>query len=154
MEKKMDDLISKYNSFEEEDEVPLPELLLPLKVEAKYSADEMKIIQDGYFASCMEEKWNITYEEGRLLFRRSWSGICEYLVEFSEKEGGFYISSAEVNNNPDEYVPMGDGFEEASILFLIDALLLGKEVELRSEFPDGVDGLTLWSCFGRTLGQA
>lgn len=140
--------------FKERVVPPLPELRLPIKVEAKYSADEMQKIRDGYHASCMEEKWNITYEENKLLFRRSWTDICVFVVEFVEKDGDFYFLSAEVNNNPDECEPMGGGFEEACILFLIDALLLGKDVELRSELPDSVDGLTLWSVFGNAIGQA
>lgn len=133
---------------------PLPELRLPIKVEAKYSADEMQKIRGGYYASCMEEKWNITYEEGKLLFRRSWTDFCIFIVEFVEKDGDFYILSAEVNNNPDEYGPMGGGFEEACILFLIDNLLLKKDVELCSELPDSAEGITLWSYFGNAIGHA
>jgi len=76
----------------------------------------------------MEEKWFIYFEDNALNFHRSWTGLKVYQVDFEITEDKAKTINAFVNNEPEEYIPGSDDHEARMISYLIDRLLLGKEV--------------------------
>jgi len=83
----------------------------------------------------MEDKWFIFFEEPWLYLHRSWSGACIYAARFAPMGGGVTAAEAWVNRKRSEYKGTDNGYDTALLRFLIEALLLGKEV--RFPVPTG-----------------
>lgn len=91
------------------------------------TAEQFENISLGLIPEEMEDKW-FAYVEGHTLFlHRSWTGTCIFRIEFRPALDGYIISSAEVNNAPEQYRPRHDDQE----ISLIDRLIeyLGSERE-------------------------
>jgi hypothetical protein len=76
----------------------------------------------------MEDKWFVFYEAPWLYFHRRWTGICIYAVRLREEGGGSIVEEAWVNRAPEQYRETDDAHDHALLSFLVDALLLGRDV--------------------------
>ena len=95
----------------------------------------------------MEDKWFIYFENDKLYFHRSWTGSCIYILEIERSEGKIYISNATVNADPNEYKAGSEEKEKSILDYLIDRLLLTKQVPP----SNGFNPIELWSLFGRAI---
>lgn len=106
--------------------LPLPEKRAGVPIGRAFPPDEMARIRMGVVPEAMEDRWLVFFEEGRLHFHRSWTGVCVYVVRFEERPGGAEVVSAEVNRDPSRCGGADAARDRALILYLIDALLLGR----------------------------
>lgn len=126
---------------------PFPKDYTTLAYQKNYSLEEYDKLQYGYVPEQMEDKWFIFFEDNKLYFHRSWTGICIYIVEFLISEDLVEVSNTKVNRSKGEYTDEEIDSKDIEILtHLIDHLLLNKEVELPFENP-----LEKWSAFGRDM---
>lgn len=100
-----------------------------VEIEKSYTPAEFKKISHGFRPESMDDHWTIFLEDDWLYFHRSWTWICIYKVHFTKKGDKYAISEAYVNSEP---VPgyrekTTYEYDKALILWLIDALLLGKK---------------------------
>jgi len=99
--------------------------------EASYGSIDSQLIQRGYSASEMEQKWNIDVflneEGGSVVFRRSWTGFTVYEWPFVHLNGGIEFKHAWLNAEPDQY-QFGTPWEESErLLEVAEGLLLGRQ---------------------------
>lgn len=143
---------------------PPPSQRAPLAFERRFDAAETARLHAGLVPRQMEDKWSMKVQDGWLLLRRSWTGICIYGVrlepdapgssgEASEKasdktpdkasdkgsrEGATRAAEAWVNRSPDEYTVTDDAYDLKMLAYLIDHLLLGKDAEF--PYPSSIGG--------------
>jgi hypothetical protein len=107
---------------------PFPELIKDLAFEREYSQPEMEQIKLGLIPKEMEDKWFIYYENDTLSFYRSWTGHQIYRVTFSQTDTKNRVTHATVNRDPSQYNQQDDAYDIKLLNFLIDRLLLNKNV--------------------------
>jgi hypothetical protein len=91
------------------------------------TAEQFENISCGLIPEEMEDKW-FAYVEGHTLFlHRSWTGTCIFRVELRPVLGGYIVSSAEVNNDPEQHRPRHVDKEISLVNRLIE--YLGSERE-------------------------
>ena len=134
---------------------------LPIKrttiaLDRAYSPDDMERIRYGIVLQHMEDKWFIFGEDNTLYFHRSWTGVCVYVVRFSEETDGCRMVEADVNRDPEQYSETSDERDAEMIYYLVDLLLLNKEATYPSDEPSPeLRAAKNWSDVGRSmLGQA
>jgi hypothetical protein len=92
---------------------------------------EFEQIRLGLVPRQMEDKWFIFHEVDRLYLHRSWSGHEIYHLRFTlADDGGAWVAEPWVNRDPDQYKCIDDAEDVALLGYLIDRLLLGREVRL------------------------
>jgi len=74
----------------------------------------------------MEDKWFIYWHKSRVLFHRSWTGFCIYVVYFSAYGDAYRMTAAEVNRDPEQYGQSCDEQDAEMISYLVDLLLLRR----------------------------
>ena len=84
----------------------------------------------GYKPKQMEDKWFAFVENDKLFFHRSWSGFCIYETEICKIEKGYLLSRTLVNRKVEEYKETNIEKDKELLHFLIDVILLGKNVSL------------------------
>lgn len=131
---------------------PLPRKRTTISLDRMFSKKDMARIRRGVVPRQMEDKWFIYWEGDSLYFHRSWTGFCFYIVRFTEEVAGWRMIEAMVNRNPKQYRETSDEIDRKRIPFLVDVLLLHRNVE----FPDdgSLDGdriISAWSLVGRAL---
>ena len=110
----------------------------------------MKAIRQGLIPEQMEDKWFIYWKDEQLFLHRSWTGHCIYVARFREESGGATLTEAEMNRDPDQYNSQEDSDEKATLLRLIDVLLLRKPASRRPEGkPEEV--VLDWGSMGRAI---
>ncbi len=133
------------------DTKPLPDAHTSINVHRDFSFGEMARIEAGLLPEAMEDKWFIYFEGNHLYFHRSWSGVCVYIGHFVENDGVYTMTSIDANRDADEYSGIDDGYDVKMVFFLIDLLLLGKDVE----FPDQRASVAeTWAVAGRAYVNA
>ena len=114
---------------------PIAAQTATLTFDRRFSAAEMARLREGLLPEEMEDKWFIVWEDERLRFHRSWTGICVYVARFAEDphkaDGGLTLVEALVNRDSQQYGCKNDVYDGKLLLYLIDALLLGR----RAVFP-------------------
>jgi hypothetical protein len=127
---------------------PLPAARARLKLTRSFSPEEHRRLALGLVPKGMEDKWLIFLEDGWLYFHRSWTGKCVYTVrlraEGAEGEGSA-IEEAWVNRDPEEYKRTDDAYDARLLGFLMDRLLLDRDVPfpLPAEAPEEDASLAL-----------
>ena len=98
-----------------------------IDIHAEYSETEFEKMSEGFIPSVMEEKWFIYMEDDTLWFHRSWTGLCIYEVKFIKAGDKHIIKEAWVDGlkNLDD-IKIREYWSKI-VLFLIDAVLLGKK---------------------------
>ncbi len=107
---------------------PMPEQPHRLKIERGYTTDEMELIRRGVVPQDIQQHWFMFFEQECLFCHRIWTGYCIYAVQFAQQGDGWVIRKAEVNRNPEQYQETNDAYDAEMLLFLIDRLLLRKDV--------------------------
>ena len=130
---------------------PMPKSSTKVKLNKMYTKEEIEKIMWGYIPEQMEDKWFIYWENDRLFFHRSWTGVCVYIVNFKKnKAGDYFAKDATVNRNPQQYKIEDDEYDRQMLFFLIDVLLLNKRGEFPSRYSNSIKkALELWAIIGR-----
>jgi len=105
---------------------PMPAQHARLAVNRVYPAEELAQIRLGRIPQTMEDRWVIVYEAGRLSLHRSWTGFCIYRARFTPQAGGYALTDATVNRDPEQYTGQDAADDARRLLQLIDALLLQR----------------------------
>jgi len=126
---------------------PLPEKRAKLAYSRTFDAAEHARIVRGLVPEQMEDKWFVFWEEPWLWFHRSWTGIAIYGVRLE----GTTVKEAWVNRAPEEYAATDDAHDAAILAFLVDRLLLGRDVPfpVRASFPEAKRDLLVHVVVGR-----
>ncbi|MCE7992939.1 MAG: hypothetical protein HEP71_13200 [Roseivirga sp.] len=89
----------------------------------------------GLIPSQMEDKWFIYVENETIYFHRSWVGSCIYQVTIEKQSDRIILTRTVVNRNRDQY-KFKDNAEDQRVLgYLIDRLLVGKNVPFPTNDP-------------------
>ncbi|XOV66978.1 MAG: hypothetical protein ACFHU9_15230 [Fluviicola sp.] len=68
--------------------------LVNIPFEKNYPPNEAKIIQNGFLAPIMDDKWDIIYNNDALSFYRSWTGIGVFQLQFEENNDSLRVIGA------------------------------------------------------------
>ena len=115
----------------------LPEQRVRLPWSRAFDAAEHARVASGLVPEQMEDKWFVFYEAPWLWLHRSWTGIAIYGVKLREEDGGSVVEEAWANRAPEQYRETDDAADARMLAFLVDRLLLGKDVSfpVREGFP-------------------
>jgi ADP-ribosyl-[dinitrogen reductase] hydrolase len=114
----------------------MPDKVGILDFQKVYSSEEFDRIKLGLIPKEMEDKWFIYYENHSLNIHRSWTGYHIYQITIQSQEDNTYkVIQTLVNRNKDQYSQQNDEYDVLLIDYLIDRLLLGKNVR----FPTPTD---------------
>jgi hypothetical protein len=97
----------------------------------------------------MEDKWFIYWQNDWLSFHRSWTGVCQYQVRVERNGAQYRVAEAWANRDPEQSLVTDESqdadrdFERALLLFLIDRLLLGRDVPFPGPSADENDNAAL-----------
>lgn len=80
--------------------IPMPEKNTQFKIKRKFSEEEINRLKRGHCPTEMEDKWFYYYEDGKIYFYRSWSGICVYIVDLKKRFGKYLVT---VNRDENQY---------------------------------------------------
>jgi hypothetical protein len=131
---------------------PLPQTRTLIKLDRAFSNAEISHLRCGFLPVEMEDKWFIYWQDDTLFFHRSWTGFCVYVAHFHCIEGEWRLVGAEVNGDPEQYHLSSDHQETKMINYLIDLLLLRREVSFPSEGCSPEDSaIKAWSSVGRAM---
>lgn len=117
--------------------LPFPEQFDELTMERAFSAEEAERLRLGLVPRQMEDKWFIYYQDDVLHFHRSWTGHEIYQVGLETTENGCRISGIKVNRDKTQYGGNDNSFDLQLLNFLIDRLLLSKDVSFPT--PPGIE---------------
>lgn len=107
---------------------PLPDRCARLDFQRNFSETEYARLTQGLIPQQMEDKWFIFFEDNTLYFHRSWTGICIYVLRLEPSAGGWRVIEVLVNRDPDQYTETNEAYDIALLNYLIDRLLLGKDL--------------------------
>lgn len=130
---------------------PMPKRAGFFSLDQTYSPFDSWMIARGFVPTVMEEKWFIYLEAGRLLFRRSWTGILIYDVEAAWRGDILYLGQVRVNRDPEQYGETDDNYDRSLLSYLILAILLSEP----AQFPNKADlsaeqsAIQAWSVAGK-----
>ncbi|MDY7080266.1 MAG: hypothetical protein SXV54_25570 [Chloroflexota bacterium] len=99
-----------------------------LELDRTFSAEEYQRISMGLTPEQMEDKWFIYLKDNWLHLHRSWTGVCIYQLRLEPIGNDHRIAEAWGNRDPDQYRGADDEYDALLLAFLIDRLLLGKNV--------------------------
>ncbi|MCP4371370.1 MAG: hypothetical protein GY797_25120 [Deltaproteobacteria bacterium] len=117
------------------DNRPMPDLKESLQINHTFSSEKFRRIKAGFIPKVMEDKWFIYYQDGWLYFHRGWTGICIYQLRIKRFGRLYKIVETWVNRDPDQNEQIDSEYDIELLKFLIDRLLLGKNVPF--PFPPG-----------------
>ena len=128
---------------------PLPKQHARLTAIWTYTRGEFERMKQGLIPEVMEEKWFVYYDSGWLHFHRSWTGFCIYQVQFQERDSDYTVEQILVSRDVDQYRESSDAYDLKLLQYLIDYLLLDKEVEFPQ--PAEIQGRVLSALFQHHL---
>jgi len=115
------------------------------------SVAEFARVRYGLFPEQMEDKWFVFFEDGRLRFHRSWTGMKIYEVKIVKDDANYFVIGIWVERNPELYNNTDYTSEINTFTYLLFRGLLGKNIEPPIN-PDDKNGvLGAWSNFGRMI---
>lgn len=130
---------------------PMPPRRSSFVLDQTYNAFDSWMIARGFVPTVMEEKWFVYMEAGRLLFRRSWTGILVYDVEAQWRGDQLYLGQVQVNRDPEQYCETDDSYDSKLLLYLISAVLLGEYAPFPTQGTPAAEDVSLqaWSAAGK-----
>jgi len=132
--------------------IPLSSMLNKIQLIKTYSVEESNRIRKGLIPGEMEDKWFIYWENNTLFFHRSWTGHCIYVAHFIYEGDILKIISADVNRDPEVYKETDDSRDKEMVLYLIDILLLRKQIHFPvTNLDDDKNPLKEWSQVGQAM---
>ncbi len=102
--------------------------------ERSFSSEEYELISNGLIPEQMEDKWFIYLESDWVNFHRSWTGYWVYRLRLVRVPSGYKVTEAWVNRDPKQYASRNEKHDAAVLEFLIDRLLLSKDVPFPSDY--------------------
>lgn len=131
--------------------LPLPSLREDLKFAALFTEAEAEQIMCGLIPEQMEDKWFIYFSEGWLFFHRSWTGVCIYGLRLNSAPEGVRVVESWVIRDPEQYGQSDTAYDRELVRFLIDELLLQKNVSfpMPSDIGDAQAGIVQHMYTGR-----
>lgn len=124
----------------------MPEATVTRVVDRRYAAAQAEAIRFGSIPWQMEDKWFIFYEDGKLFFHRSWTGLCVFVMHFREDGDALVAERLDINQET------MDDDSESLAFYLIDALLLKRPGDMPGAEPDNPS--REWSVMGQASGFA
>jgi hypothetical protein len=135
---------------------PEPMAVLPTRI---WTNAQWHQLQQGYLAQSMDEKWDVFAEGQTVYCHRSWTGHGIYAATFEESLGGYRISAAQVERDPDRYRRSSDEFDQVMLELVLTNIVLGEAApELRARLvelmrppsrkPDAPPGLIQHNAIG------
>ena len=109
--------------------MPMPGETSVLDYREEFSSEEFETISRGLIPQDMDDKWLIYLEGNTLYLHRSWTGICIYQLVFVADSGKHTVCRALVNRDRNQYGETDGAYDSKALHFLINNLLLGKQVE-------------------------
>ena len=116
---------------------PLPDARSLVVLNRPFSAKDLRRIRKGLIPEQMEDKWFIYWQDSTLFMHRSWTGYCVYEISFSVVAEDIHATEVRVNRDPEQYTGTGDEHDAKMALYLVDALLLRRDVEFPCDEPSG-----------------
>lgn len=123
---------------------PMPERHEDVGLRHPFTDEQMSLICRGLIPEEMEDKWFIYFEDDRLFFHRSWTGMCVFVVHFEKNGDGWVANRVQVNAEPDEYGDPDLGRDVPMVVYMIRVLLLGEDLEFSFE-----GFVEMWQVMGR-----
>ncbi len=116
---------------------PLPQARARIAYARSFEAAELARVARGVVPEEMEDKWFVFYEAPWLWFHRSWTGVAIYGVRLRAEGEGSVVEEAWVNRDPAQYRETDDAHDVALLSFLVERLLLGRDVPfpIRADVP-------------------
>jgi hypothetical protein len=105
---------------------PMPAGHAGLMIDRTLAPFDSCLAQRGVIPQQMEDRWFIHAEDGRLLFRRSWTGHLIYDLEIAWRGERLYLGAASVNRAPSQYRETDVLADTRNLNALIDGLLCGR----------------------------
>ena len=99
---------------------------------------EAEAMQNGVVPLRMDEKWFIFPENGWLYFHRRWTGTLIYWLRLEMAPGRMRVVESWVSRDSKQYQATDPEYRRQLPSFLIDALLMNKQVTLPMP-PDAPD---------------
>jgi len=111
---------------------PVPVTLLPGRA---WTREQWERIERGYRARGMDEKWDV-FVEGHVAFlHRSWTGNGIFEATFAPVGGGWRISAAIAESDPQRVRNGSAQFNKVMLELVLSSVVLGEPAsELRAEF--------------------
>ncbi len=110
----------------------IPRYFISHYVSHKFSSSEFNKIIKGYHAGSMDEKWNINYENDKLYFHRSWTGILFYIAKFRKKRNYYILHEiVSYSDNERNIQDMNFNFDKVFIFRFIYGRILGKNIPIK-----------------------
>ncbi|MBR0651131.1 hypothetical protein GXW78_15775 [Roseomonas terrae] len=130
---------------------PMPARQGSFSLDRTYPPFDAWMIARGFVPTVMEEKWFIYLEGGRLLFRRSWTGILVYEVEAGWRGDELHLGQVRVNRDPEQYGETQDDHDRRLLAYLITVVLLGDYAPFPTKEAPGSEeaALQAWSQAGK-----
>ncbi len=126
---------------------PLPDQRSTIRLDRVFSRGEIARIRRGVIPDDMADKWFVYWQDDVLHFFRSWTGFCIYVASFTPCREGYRLHTVEVNGDREQYGADDDADEAAKLHYLIDVLLLRKDVA----YPGSDGAMGGWGMVGRAL---
>jgi len=112
---------------------PLPEARARLTYRRRFDAREHARLALGLVPRQMEDKWFIYLEDDWLHFHRSWTGFCTYALQLAATTEGSRVLEAWVTRDPAQYRTADDRRDAEILGYLVERLLLGRQVAFPGE---------------------
>jgi len=121
---------------------PMPEGKITREINRFYSAGDAGMIRHGSMPEQMEDKWFIFYEDGKLFFHRSWTGLCVFVMHFREQGDALVANRLDINKET------ADADSENLAFHLVEVLLLDRP----GSMPGNGNPMKEWAVMGRAAG--
>ena len=112
----------------------MPEARVRLELARSFTSDEYARLERGLIPQEMEDKWFIYLEDDWLNFHRSWTGFCIYRVRLRQEQDTYTVTEVWVNRDYEQYQGRNARVDKKTLTFLIERLLLGRDVPFPSGF--------------------
>jgi O-acetyl-ADP-ribose deacetylase (regulator of RNase III) len=112
---------------------PLPEARARLSYRRRFDAREHARLALGLTPRQTEDKWFIYLEQDWLYFHRSWTGFCTYAIRLGPMSEGSRVLEAWVTRDPAQYRTADDRRDAEILGYLVERLLLGRQVGFPGE---------------------
>ena len=83
--------------------LPFPGPTGPLPFTRRFTADELRRLQQGLVPEDMGDKWFVVWHEDALWMHRSWTGHCIFRLRFAADGDGFVVAELLVNREPAQF---------------------------------------------------
>src|SRR2546429_7988484 len=101
----------------------VPMTLLPARV---WTQEEWERIELGYWARDMDERWDVFVEDRVASLHRSWTGRGIFEASFTPVDGGWRISAAVAESNPDRVRNVRAQRDRVVLELVLSAIVLGE----------------------------